>query len=98
MKIISTGCDNESESCVDVCSGLGERGTCQCSTGFTLSRQGTHCEGWNQYLHHSPTIKDLWLDGFTSTVTMDHVLCLYGSVCCRYKRMCTLESRMLPWL
>lgn len=46
--MFSTGCENQSESCVDVCSGLGERGTCQCSTGFTLSRQGTHCEGWDQ--------------------------------------------------
>lgn len=64
---------------MDVCSGLSEPGTCQCSTGFTLSRHGTHCEGWVESFLSNFTLtnKDLWFDDFISTVTMTHVF----SVC-----------------
>ncbi|KAM3612867.1 uncharacterized protein V6R79_015905 [Siganus canaliculatus] len=42
------GCDKHSEECVSVCSSLPEQGACQCSQGFTLSKQGTHCEDINE--------------------------------------------------
>ncbi|KAM9356664.1 pro-epidermal growth factor [Symphorus nematophorus] len=42
------GCDEHSGNCVDVCSSLAEQGTCQCSEGFALSKQGTHCEDVNE--------------------------------------------------
>ncbi|XP_041800377.1 pro-epidermal growth factor [Chelmon rostratus] len=42
------GCDEQSGNCVNVCSSLAEPGTCQCSEGFALSKQGTHCEDVNE--------------------------------------------------
>ncbi|KAM8848876.1 pro-epidermal growth factor isoform 1-T1 [Synchiropus picturatus] len=42
------GCDEQSGKCVDVCSGLAETGVCRCSEGFTLNKQGTHCEDVNE--------------------------------------------------
>ncbi|XP_076595958.1 pro-epidermal growth factor [Chaetodon auriga] len=42
------GCDEQSGNCVNVCSSLAEQGTCQCSEGFVLSKQGTHCEDVNE--------------------------------------------------
>uniref|UniRef100_A0A671YI11 Epidermal growth factor n=1 Tax=Sparus aurata TaxID=8175 RepID=A0A671YI11_SPAAU len=44
----SPGCDEQSGNCVDVCSSPAEPGSCQCSEGFALSRQGTHCEDVNE--------------------------------------------------
>lgn len=40
-----TGCDIQGGNCGSVCSSLAEHGKCQCTEGFALSRQGTHCEG-----------------------------------------------------
>uniref|UniRef100_A0A672HRA5 Epidermal growth factor n=1 Tax=Salarias fasciatus TaxID=181472 RepID=A0A672HRA5_SALFA len=34
-----------SGNCVNICSSLADRGVCECSGGFALSKQGTHCEG-----------------------------------------------------
>ncbi|XP_037635248.1 pro-epidermal growth factor [Sebastes umbrosus] len=45
------GCDEQSGNCVDVCSSLAEQGTCQCSEGFALSKQGTYCEDVNECAH-----------------------------------------------
>ncbi|XP_070769594.1 pro-epidermal growth factor [Enoplosus armatus] len=42
------GCDEQSGNCVSVCSSLAERGTCQCSEGFALSKEGTYCEDVNE--------------------------------------------------
>ncbi|XP_036934162.1 pro-epidermal growth factor [Acanthopagrus latus] len=44
----SPGCDEQSGNCVNVCSSPAELGRCQCSEGFALSRQGTHCEDVNE--------------------------------------------------
>ncbi|CAG04623.1 unnamed protein product, partial [Tetraodon nigroviridis] len=41
-------CDIQSGNCVSVCSSLAEHGKCQCSEGFALSKQGTHCEDVNE--------------------------------------------------
>ncbi|XP_078810027.1 pro-epidermal growth factor isoform X3 [Oryzias latipes] len=48
---LSSGCDERSGVCVNVCSSPGEPGVCQCSEGFTLSKQGTHCEDVNECAH-----------------------------------------------
>ncbi|XP_056898300.1 pro-epidermal growth factor isoform X2 [Takifugu flavidus] len=40
------GCDILSGNCVSVCST--ERGTCRCTEGFALTKQGTHCEDVNE--------------------------------------------------
>ncbi|XP_032383448.1 pro-epidermal growth factor [Etheostoma spectabile] len=45
------GCNEESGNCVNVCSSLAEQGTCQCSEGFALSKQGTYCEDVNECAH-----------------------------------------------
>ncbi|XP_059202954.1 pro-epidermal growth factor [Centropristis striata] len=45
------GCDDLSGNCINVCSSLAEQGTCQCSQGFALSKQGTHCEDVNECAH-----------------------------------------------
>uniref|UniRef100_A0A3Q3MF57 Epidermal growth factor n=1 Tax=Mastacembelus armatus TaxID=205130 RepID=A0A3Q3MF57_9TELE len=45
------GCDELSGNCVNVCSSLAEYGTCQCSEGFALSKQGTYCEDVNECAH-----------------------------------------------
>lgn len=45
MSSCQTGCNDQSGSCVNVCSRLEEQGVCQCSEGFALSNHGTHCEG-----------------------------------------------------
>ncbi|XP_035525395.1 pro-epidermal growth factor [Morone saxatilis] len=42
------GCDEQRGNCVDVCSSLAEQGPCQCSEGFALNKQGTHCEDVNE--------------------------------------------------
>ncbi|KAE8285591.1 Pro-epidermal growth factor [Larimichthys crocea] len=42
------GCDEQSGNCVNVCSSLAEQGSCRCSEGFALSKQGTHCEDVNE--------------------------------------------------
>ncbi|KAG8003818.1 Pro-epidermal growth factor, partial [Nibea albiflora] len=42
------GCDEQSGNCVNVCSSPAEQGSCQCSEGFALSKQGTHCEDVNE--------------------------------------------------
>ncbi|XP_053735965.1 pro-epidermal growth factor isoform X3 [Synchiropus splendidus] len=42
------GCDEQSGTCVAVCSGLAETGVCRCSEGFALNKQGTHCEDVNE--------------------------------------------------
>ncbi|XP_068596758.1 pro-epidermal growth factor [Brachionichthys hirsutus] len=42
------GCDKDSGSCVSVCSSLEERGSCSCSKGFALNKQGSHCEDVNE--------------------------------------------------
>ncbi|XP_053179658.1 pro-epidermal growth factor [Scomber japonicus] len=46
-----TGCDKQSGKCVNVCSSLAEQGVCQCSEGFALNKQGTHCEDVNECAH-----------------------------------------------
>uniref|UniRef100_A0A3P9JKQ0 Epidermal growth factor n=1 Tax=Oryzias latipes TaxID=8090 RepID=A0A3P9JKQ0_ORYLA len=48
---LPSGCDEWSGVCVNVCSSPGEPGVCQCSEGFTLSKQGTHCEDVNECAH-----------------------------------------------
>ncbi|XP_014862048.1 PREDICTED: pro-epidermal growth factor isoform X1 [Poecilia mexicana] len=45
------GCNDQSGSCVNVCSRLEELGVCQCSEGFALSNHGTHCEDVNECAH-----------------------------------------------
>ncbi|XP_047441304.1 pro-epidermal growth factor [Mugil cephalus] len=45
------GCDEQSGNCVNVCSSLAETGLCQCSEGFELNKQGTHCEDVNECAH-----------------------------------------------
>nr|XP_033488398.1 pro-epidermal growth factor isoform X2 [Epinephelus lanceolatus] len=45
------GCDEQSGNCVNVCSNLAEQGTCRCSEGFALSKQGTYCEDVNECAH-----------------------------------------------
>ncbi|CAN9514614.1 unnamed protein product [Ophioblennius macclurei] len=45
------GCDEQSGNCVNICSGLAERGVCECRDGFSLSKQGTHCEDVNECSH-----------------------------------------------
>ncbi|XP_044061864.1 pro-epidermal growth factor isoform X2 [Siniperca chuatsi] len=42
------GCDEQSGNCVNVCSSLAKQGTCQCSEGFALSKEGTYCEDVNE--------------------------------------------------
>ncbi|KAL6117260.1 egf [Pungitius sinensis] len=45
------GCDEKSGNCVTVCSSLAEQGTCQCTEGFALSKQGSYCEDVNECAH-----------------------------------------------
>ncbi|XP_029958792.1 pro-epidermal growth factor [Salarias fasciatus] len=45
------GCDEQSGNCVNICSSLADRGVCECSGGFALSKQGTHCEDVNECSH-----------------------------------------------
>ncbi|XP_054886331.1 pro-epidermal growth factor-like [Poeciliopsis prolifica] len=45
------GCNDQSGSCVNVCSRLEEQGVCRCSEGFALSNHGTHCEDVNECAH-----------------------------------------------
>ncbi|XP_019739427.1 pro-epidermal growth factor isoform X1 [Hippocampus comes] len=45
------GCDEQSGTCVNVCSGTAEQGVCQCSEGFALSKQGFYCEDVNECAH-----------------------------------------------
>uniref|UniRef100_A0A665VMP8 Epidermal growth factor n=1 Tax=Echeneis naucrates TaxID=173247 RepID=A0A665VMP8_ECHNA len=45
------GCDKQSGDCVNVCSNPAEQGACQCSEGFALSKQGTHCQDLNECAH-----------------------------------------------
>ncbi|KAK5896718.1 hypothetical protein CesoFtcFv8_009848 [Champsocephalus esox] len=42
------GCDEQSGNCMNVCSSIAEKGICQCSEGFALNKQGTHCEDVNE--------------------------------------------------
>ncbi|XP_068182287.1 pro-epidermal growth factor [Antennarius striatus] len=42
------GCDKESGNCVSVCFSLEERGSCGCSEGFSLNKQGSYCEDVNE--------------------------------------------------
>ncbi|XP_034739439.1 pro-epidermal growth factor [Etheostoma cragini] len=46
-----SGCDKQSGNCLNVCSSLAEQGTCHCSEGFALSKQGTYCEDMNECAH-----------------------------------------------
>ncbi|XP_029020457.1 pro-epidermal growth factor isoform X2 [Betta splendens] len=47
----SSACDEQSGNCGNVCSTLAEQGSCHCSEGFALSKQGTYCEDVNECAH-----------------------------------------------
>ncbi|RVE67693.1 hypothetical protein OJAV_G00105640 [Oryzias javanicus] len=47
----SSGCNEQSGICVNVCSSLAAPGVCRCREGFTLSKQGSHCEDVNECSH-----------------------------------------------
>ncbi|XP_076005374.1 pro-epidermal growth factor [Genypterus blacodes] len=42
------GCEEQSGNCVNVCSTLADKGVCQCSEGFALSKLGSFCEDVNE--------------------------------------------------
>ncbi|XP_036069941.1 pro-epidermal growth factor [Oryzias melastigma] len=49
--LFQTGCNEQSGVCVNVCSSLAEPAVCQCGEGFSLSKQGSHCEDVNECAH-----------------------------------------------